>query len=376
MVALTFAFLGCGSGGSGSSGGGSSATTTPTSTSYVPQATHWPAAVPNAPTSYKNFKEIGLTPQTLPQFGDARAYGNFGSSGSFGLFITVLRYSTSMTPAEAANYPSAYYIYNDSPQGTFTQVTNPLGGANHCIHPRKALVADFNGDGKPDIFVACHGYDASPYPGEENTLLLSQPDGTYKVSNPSSEVGYFSSASAADVNGDGLPDVLVSNWENTTYPIHWLLNQGNGVFTTSYDGLPQGLAGKQFLTLELVDVNGDGLPDLFLANFEDLGQAPLVYINPGNFDFSQVSPISLPVSGLSFVTDITVGVGSGGRSIWLSKVDDAYTVTSVQRILWPNLGSTETNRTVPDGWIRWIMPDLTTQQIVSDSATQNPGLPM
>ncbi len=33
---------------------------------------------------------------------------------------------------------------------------------------------NFNGDGRPDVFVACHGYDASPFPDERNKTVLIQ----------------------------------------------------------------------------------------------------------------------------------------------------------------------------------------------------------
>src|SRR5690349_12262683 len=44
-------------------------------------------------------------------------------------------------------------------------------------HGRQILIADFNGDRRNDIFVADHGYDAEPFPGHQNTLALSTPDG-------------------------------------------------------------------------------------------------------------------------------------------------------------------------------------------------------
>ena len=39
------------------------------------------------------------------------------------------------------------------------------------------VIADFNGDRVDDIFVADHGYDAYPFPGYQNTLVLSAPGG-------------------------------------------------------------------------------------------------------------------------------------------------------------------------------------------------------
>jgi hypothetical protein len=69
-----------------------------------------------------------------------------------------------------------------------------------CI--RWAVALPNNRDGRPDVYFACHGVDASPFPGEQPRVLLSQPDGTYKnVTIPIT--CYCHGASAADINGDG-----------------------------------------------------------------------------------------------------------------------------------------------------------------------------
>ncbi|MBL0172078.1 MAG: VCBS repeat-containing protein [Gemmatimonadaceae bacterium] len=70
------------------------------------------------------------------------------------------------------------------------------------------MVADFNGDGKPDVFFACTGHDVSPPPGENPRILLSQPDGTYSNTEIPNLVGFHHGGSAADLNGDGKPDVI------------------------------------------------------------------------------------------------------------------------------------------------------------------------
>ena len=43
--------------------------------------------------------------------------------------------------------------------------------------PTQVVIADFNGDSVDDLFVADQGYDAHPFPGYQNTLALSTPDG-------------------------------------------------------------------------------------------------------------------------------------------------------------------------------------------------------
>lgn len=45
-----------------------------------------------------------------------------------------------------------------------------------CTFPTKAIVADFNHDGKPDVFVACRGLGATAFVGEKSAVLLSRPD--------------------------------------------------------------------------------------------------------------------------------------------------------------------------------------------------------
>ena len=41
------------------------------------------------------------------------------------------------------------------------------------IHEREAVIADFNGDGIDDFFIADHGLDTQPFPGAQNMLVMS-----------------------------------------------------------------------------------------------------------------------------------------------------------------------------------------------------------
>src|SRR5262245_23197393 len=53
--------------------------------------------------------------------------------------------------------------------GTATMFEGPVPRTQHG---RQIVVADFNGDGRPDIFIADHGMDAPPFPGFPDTLIL------------------------------------------------------------------------------------------------------------------------------------------------------------------------------------------------------------
>lgn len=48
---------------------------------------------------------------------------------------------------------------------------NPIVGIDSLVHPRDYIAADFNGDGKEDLFVADHGTDVSPFPGGKTEFL-------------------------------------------------------------------------------------------------------------------------------------------------------------------------------------------------------------
>ena len=82
------------------------------------------------------------------------------------------------------------------------------------VHPRQYLAADFNGDGKQDLLISDHGYDSTPYPGARNWLLLNNGAGKLvdvTATNLDLLPGYTHQSSIGDLNGDGKPDILLNN---------------------------------------------------------------------------------------------------------------------------------------------------------------------
>lgn len=78
-------------------------------------------------------------------------------------------------------------------------------------HPRQLAIADFDGDGRNDLFIADHGYDDAPY-GNQNTLLLNKPGGYVDGTDKLPQYADFSHGLVmADFDGNGLPDLLVMN---------------------------------------------------------------------------------------------------------------------------------------------------------------------
>ncbi|MDE0342455.1 MAG: hypothetical protein OXK82_04675 [Deltaproteobacteria bacterium] len=82
-------------------------------------------------------------------------------------------------------------------------------------------------DGRLDLFVAGHGYDHVPFPGEYSVLLLSSDGGLKSVEGLDKWVGFFHGAACAEIDYDGDLDVVLTDFG---LPI-LLRNKGHGGFT-------------------------------------------------------------------------------------------------------------------------------------------------
>jgi hypothetical protein len=159
------------------------------------------------------------------------------------------------------------------------------------------VAADFNLDGKQDLAVT--QYDGS------NTSFLSvlRGDGTGSFGAKTNYlVGRTPVAIAvADFNGDGKPDMAVAN-QTSAYPfppgmISILLGDGTGVFgsATSLN------IGHQPRGMVTGDFNGDGIPDLVTASYSDWDVS--VLIGTGTGEFSSATSYT----GVDYPTSITAG---------------------------------------------------------------------
>jgi FG-GAP-like repeat len=165
------------------------------------------------------------------------------------------------------------------------------------IHPRKILVADFNGDGRPDIFIADHGYDAPPYPGSHDWLLLS--DGTghlvYQSGLATIEpVGFHHGATAGDIDHSGHIDIFVPEDSATSH--YFLLNDGQGHFTVDTARVPPTTNLSNIYACELIDVDGDNNLDLIVGGAEyPCGDLPTeIFWGDGTGFYSDANKTVLP----------------------------------------------------------------------------------
>jgi hypothetical protein len=150
------------------------------------------------------------------------------------------------------------FMHGASPGTYQTAVSVTTGG-----QPNQVVIAEVNGDGKPDLVLA----DESA-PG--NVIVLFQ-----DPANPGQFLAPMklpinnniaASVAIGDLNGDGAPDIVAAtfdaNGNNGAVYIFYQSATTRGTFLAPVT-FP---AGAQPQAVRIADVNGDGLPDLVVAN--------------------------------------------------------------------------------------------------------------
>ena len=173
------------------------------------------------------------------------------------------------------------------------------------------VVADLNGDGRPDI----------AYYGEPKELVVQYNQGTNGWSNPKRwpiEDGQLSpnALTSGDLNGDGRTD-LVLLAENCVY----LLAQKEDHTLAEPVKIPISGVVK---SVQVLDVDGDGLSDLLLVNWDDRNPFRFRLQRPGG----ELGPeMHFPLSPIrSYIADnleqnkktqlITIALNSGRAQVW------------------------------------------------------------
>jgi hypothetical protein len=192
-------------------------------------------------------------------------------------------------------------LYRNNGNCTFTDIATETGVGRADGHGFGVVTEDLNGDGKIDIYVA---NDQDP-----NFLFLNRGDATFHDATGDSGAGLNiegrtsagMGVDAEDIDGDGRPELFVTNFQEEYNTLFKNLGQGafldmTGPFGLAVEGLP-GIGWG----CSLADLDSDGWPDIVVANGhidnnaeafgqpDGYAQRPLLHRNLGGRRFQLVT---------------------------------------------------------------------------------------
>jgi hypothetical protein len=204
--------------------------------------------------------------------------------------------------------------------GTFRSMqTYPV-----AIRPGGVAVADLTGDGVADLVV-------SNYASDTIGILMGNGDGTFQPQQtyPTNTGTGFAGpgpVAVADINGDGIPDLIYPNYISANVAVR--LGKGNGTFgaQTTF------AAGKGSYSVKVVDLNGDGKLDIVDGNAVDNTVSVLLGNGNGTFQPQKVYPVGFDpysmtvadVNGDGKLDVLTANRGDNTVSVLLSKGDGTF----------------------------------------------------
>src|SRR5215468_2722131 len=248
----------------------------------------------------------------VSMFGMGVAVGDYDNDGHDDLFITALGQS---------------HLFRNNGNGTFTDVTKSAGLSGPSEFSTSAAWVDYDRDGKLDLVVAnyvqwspqtdiyctldgAHKSYCTPesYKGASARVWHNLGGGRFEDATAKS--GMFDSTSKSlgvailDYNGDGWPDILLAN---DTQPNKLYLNKHDGTFEEK--GVSAGIAfsedgvARAGMGVDAADYDRSGRPSLIITNFAN--QMLSLYHNEGNGLFVDEAPSS----EVGRATLVTLGFG-------------------------------------------------------------------
>jgi len=162
--------------------------------------------------------------------------------------------------------PEVHALYHSLGDGRFVDVATELGIARTDGRGQGVVAADLNNDGHTDLYVA---NDLSP-----NFLFINTGRGGFQDHTDTSGAAYNENgvmeasmgADAGDTDGDGLPELFVTNFYNEHNTLY--RNLGNNLFqdVSNWTGVAAGSLQFVGWGTALEDLDGDGWLDILVVN--------------------------------------------------------------------------------------------------------------
>jgi hypothetical protein len=236
---------------------------------------------------------------TTGGYGDV-CMGDFDGDGNSDVFAS--------SPGDANGNPRGLHVFKGDGSGGFTEVTGG-SGLPTTGRWRGVDVGDVNNDGKLDV-AGCSGYGdrqgTHVYLGDGNGKFTDASDGLPGNQDRDSNVVL------ADLNGDGDLDVAVGGAAGVDV---YLGNGGSGG-SMSWSQSSSGLPDERFSGITAADVDGDGQPDLVISSYAaGSGVGIYAYRNDNRASSWTSTSSGLPSSGDFLENAVADVTGDGNADI-------------------------------------------------------------
>jgi alpha-tubulin suppressor-like RCC1 family protein len=177
-----------------------------------------------------------------------------------------------------------------------------LGAGNT---PAGTAIGDLDGDGKPDlVLINAHDNSVWIYQNIGTNATLAAASFAPPVILPLA--GNPLGLALADVDGDGRLDVLVTDSQNNNVSVFQNLCVSGGITTNSFAARVDFPVGQQPFTLAAMDLNGDGRVDIVTVNLNDNTFSVLQNLG---------SPAGITTNSFAAHVDIATGLSPEGVAI-------------------------------------------------------------